>query len=70
MEELPRKRSMVFRAEIENDHIALFDDEEELIYWDCEEWREDPQIVILIANAINIGHVEGADGIRARLIVG
>jgi hypothetical protein len=59
-----------FHAEIEPDHIALFDDGEELIYWDAVEWREDPELVVIIANAINIGHTEGADGVRVRLIAG
>ena len=59
---------MSFRAEITTDSIALFDGDEELVYWDAEEIINDPSLPFTIANAINIGHTEGPDGVRVRLI--
>ena len=56
---------MAFRVEITSDHIALFDGEEELIYWDQEEWREDPSVVPPIAAAITLGFTEGPDAVRS-----
>lgn len=54
-------------VEIGADHIALYDGDEELVYWTQGEWEEDPTLVISIANAIRILYEEGPDAIRARL---
>jgi hypothetical protein len=67
---------MAFRVETEGGYgkpdgaIRLMDDDEELVMWDSVEWQEDPSLVYVIANAISVGYTEGADGIRARLILG
>lgn len=67
---------MAFKVDIEGEYgdedgaIRLLDGDEELVMWDSAEWREDPSLVLVIANAIRIGYEEGTDGIRARLITG
>jgi hypothetical protein len=63
-----------FRVEIDGEYgdddgsVRLLDGDEELLVWDSAEWAEDPSLVFVIANAIQIGFTEGPDGIRARLI--
>jgi hypothetical protein len=65
-----------FRVEIDGEYgaedgsVRLLDGEEELLVWDSAEWAEDPSLLFVIANAIQIGFTEGPDGIRARLIAG
>jgi hypothetical protein len=65
-----------FKVEIEGEYgaeagsIRLLDGAEELVVWDSAEWCEDPSLVFVIANAIQIGFQEGPDGIRVRLIAG
>lgn len=56
-----------FRAEVTEDHIALYDGTEELAYWDHAEWDEDPSLTSLIAKAIHLGYTEGPDAIRDSL---
>jgi hypothetical protein len=36
------------------DYIEIMDGTDELIYWDIEEWKSDPQIVFSIANAVKL----------------
>jgi hypothetical protein len=65
-----------FRVEIDGEYgaedgsVRLLDGEEELLVWDSAEWAEDPSLLFVIANAIQVGFTEGPDGIRARLIAG
>ena len=65
-----------FRVEIEGEYgaeagaIRLLDGSEELLCWDSAEWCEDPSLLFVIANAIQIGFREGPDGIRVRRITG
>lgn len=40
------------KIEIESDHITVYHNDEEIVYWVDTEWNEDPSIVISIANAI------------------
>lgn len=64
---------MSFHVKIDGEYgdddtqISLMDGTDELVMWTSDEWREDPSLVVVIANAIGIGYTEGADGIRARL---
>lgn len=51
----------------EDTQIALMDGDVELVMWTSDEWREDPSVVVVIANAIDLGHREGPDAIRERL---
>lgn len=37
---------------IEQDHICVMHNKEEVVYWIHDEWEEDPSIVTSIANAI------------------
>ena len=55
------------RVDIGADHVALFDRDQELVYWTQQEWEEDPSLVITIANAIRILYEEGGQGIRDRI---
>lgn len=67
---------MSFRVELAGEYgdpdteVTLYDDDDELVKWVSDEWREDPSLVVVIANAINIGHTEGAAAIRRRLADG
>jgi hypothetical protein len=63
----------MFRVAIDGEYgdadtqIALMDGDAELVMWTSDEWREDPSLVVVIANAIQVGYTEGADAIRARI---
>ena len=64
---------MAFRVEIhgqygdDDQEIVLFDGDDELVMWTSDEWKAEPSLVGVIVNAVNIGHTEGPDAIRARL---
>lgn len=47
--------------------ITLYDGQYELVTWTSDEWKENPSLVVVIANAIRAGFMEGAEGIRLRL---
>jgi len=34
------------------DYIQILENKKEIVYWDREEWKEDPEVVFSIANAI------------------
>ena len=36
------------------DHIRVVDKQKEIVYWDKQEWIEDPDVVFAIANAIDL----------------
>ncbi len=55
---------MGFQVEITPDHILLADDEGEIVYWDKQEWVDDPQLTINIAVAIHNGHLYGTTFLR------
>jgi hypothetical protein len=40
------------KVEIENDHIAIYEEDIEIVYWHVDEWMEDFEIVPSIAHAI------------------
>lgn len=58
----------MFRVELSETFIALFDGDEELKSWDQAEWMEDPTVAPSIVAAVVLGYTEGPDGIRVRLI--
>lgn len=41
------------------------DGSDEIVMWDSAEWVEDPSLVYVIVNAIEVGHRDGPDAIRA-----
>jgi len=46
--------------EIDNDKIAIYDSNKaEIVMWDSAEWKEDPGIIVSIANAIHLAHDKG-----------
>jgi hypothetical protein len=47
-------------VEITEDFIRIFDKKGEVVYWDKEEWKEEPNIIISITNAIKMAY-EGKD---------
>jgi hypothetical protein len=47
--------------------VVLMDDGQEIVMWTSDEWKEDPSLVSVIANAIRIGYEQGPDAIRARI---
>lgn len=57
----------MFRAEISDECIVLWDGTEELVYWDRQEWIDDPALCVSIANAVKIGYTQGADAVRTIL---
>lgn len=46
------------------DSIAIFDVNEEIVYWDATEWEEDPTVTTAIANAIRIFYEEGSMALK------
>lgn len=53
------------RVEILSDTIRIYDnDNNEVVGWVEEEWLEDPNLVLVIANAINIFYGYGADRLK------
>lgn len=51
----------------EDQQISLLEDNTELVMWVSDEWKEDPSLVAVIANAIKIGYEQGPDAIRELL---
>jgi len=49
---------------IRDDFISIADDEGEVVRWVRDEWLEEPDIVVTIANAINLASEEDNDGVR------
>jgi hypothetical protein len=47
-----------------DDHIAIFDKDGEIVYWDRSEWEIDPEVVFSIANAIWLASTEGGKYLR------
>jgi hypothetical protein len=41
------------------DYIAIYDQEEELCYWQEDEWLKEPELAINLANAIRIYYTRG-----------
>ncbi len=54
----------MFTVDIHPDSIVLMDEKGEIVYWDKQEWIDDPSLVLSIANAINQGHVNGGSAVR------
>lgn len=52
-----------FTAYITADHVSLSDAEGELVHWDRQEWLDDPDLAVTIANAINVGYLAGGDAV-------
>lgn len=42
-----------FSAKVSNESIQINYDEKEVLYWDKQEWIEDPMLCVVIANVIN-----------------
>lgn len=58
---------MSFRYQAMADSIYLEDEKGEIIYWDRQEWLDDPDLCVTIAAAIEYGHVHGGEAVRALL---
>ena len=56
-----------FHVVLDADSVYLHDDEGEIVMWTQDEWTDDPQLVPVIVNAINIGHAQGPQAVRATL---
>lgn len=53
------------RVEILSDTIRIYDnDNNEVVGWVEEEWLEDPNLVLVIANAISIFYAYGANMLK------
>jgi hypothetical protein len=50
--------------EIEQDHISISHHGEEIVYWHSDEWNEDADIVISIANAVMLASSGGIMELR------
>jgi hypothetical protein len=50
----------------EDTSITLLDGTEEIVTWISDEWREDPSLVVVIAEAIAIGYRDGVGALRQR----
>lgn len=51
-------------VEIEYDFISISDDEGEIVRWVEDEWRDDPEIITSIANAIHLAYTRGTKVLR------
>ena len=49
-------KAMPVRVEYGKDYIAIFENGNEVIYWDETEWKDDSQVVFSIVNAIELAH--------------
>ena len=47
-------KAPTLEVEVENDHISITHKGKELVYWDEQEWKDDPEVVVSIANAIKM----------------
>ena len=52
------------KVEIEQDYISISHHGEEIVYWHIEEWNEDADIVISIANAVMLASSGGIMELR------
>lgn len=50
-----------------SDYIAISHNGDELLYWDRQEWIEDPEVTFTIARAIQFALNRGALALRATL---
>jgi hypothetical protein len=56
------------KIDIRADHITIADAKgDEIVYWDRQEWLDDPDLTIPISNAILLACMEGAEAVRAKL---
>ena len=39
---------------VKDDHISIHDGGEEVFYWHKQEWKDDPDLIVTVANAIVI----------------
>lgn len=46
------------------DCVAIYDVNEEIVFWDKTEWEEDPTVTTAIANAIRIFYEEGSMALK------
>lgn len=51
-------------VEVLGEHISISDANGEIIYWDQQEWMDDPTIVPAIVNAVTIGLEQGGTALR------
>jgi hypothetical protein len=51
--DLPR-----LEADIQEDYIAIIEDEKEIVGWSSEEWAQDFEVVFSIANAIKLAYTD------------
>lgn len=58
---------MSVNVEIRADYIVIADEKSEIMYWDRQEWLDDPDVIVPITNAIRIAYTEGGEALRARL---
>jgi len=49
------------------DYICLSDEDGEIVYWDRQEWLDDPDLCVTIAATINYGMTHGAVAVRSML---
>jgi len=54
-------------VEVDEDHVAIGDDNGEIIYWDRQEWIENPDLAPIIANAIKLLYEQGGSVVRSKL---
>lgn len=40
-----------YAVELAPDHLSIRDEQGEVVYWDVQEWVDDPSLVMVIANA-------------------
>lgn len=51
-----RQSVPIMKAKVEfgEDYIRIYDTKGEIVYWDEQEWKEEPEVVYSIANAVRL----------------
>lgn len=52
-----------------DEFISLMDDNHELVYWGIDEWKEDPEVVFSVVNAVKLLYEEGPEKIKEILCI-
>jgi hypothetical protein len=47
-----------YTIKIQEDFISISDSKGEIVYWNCDEWKENPNLVLVIANTLKLAYLE------------
>lgn len=58
---------MKITVEVETDGVYISDENGEIVMWNIDEITEDPEVGLVIANALKLGYEEGAEALREKI---